>query len=1078
MRPSLLALLTTALLAQGARAAGAAAFEDAPLHAVHFLDAYEGWAVGDEGVVWHTIDGGKHWDRQASGVRASLRSVCFIDKHTGWIAGREELPLGAGSSGVLLYTRDAGETWRAVSLNTMPGLSQVSFVDEKTGHVVGDGTDQFPSGAFVTRDGGRTWQPVPGPRCPGWKAAAFTGPDGGILVGAWNRLAILRKAGISPSNVDTLGGRNVRGIYLPGKEKRGVAVGQGGLLLLTDNAGANWDLAELLLPPAARNAWDFHAVHGAEGHLWVAGRPGSVLLHSSDGGKTWEMQRTGQALPLNGLFFLDGQHGWAVGELGTILVTGDGGRTWTTQRQGGKRAALLLMNARSTGVPADLLARLGGDEGYLATAVQVVASDHATAAPARAGEGDRLEAAVRQAGGAAGELLWQFPLPDLLTIGQREGIEKRWITLHGERAVDHLLGQLVLAIRVWRPDVLVTDPSDGKGKGSPLDALLAEVVKEAFVRAADPKAFPEQISSLGLQPWKPAKLYAVNTAAGKGTVTYDLLDVRAHLKGTVRDFATPSASLLAGSAVVLPRRRPFSLVASTVPGAEGHHDLMQGVKAVAGDARRQPSLPGEVTAEALKALRARATLQALTENSIKGLSDPERMLAALGPMLETMPDGQGAPALHAVATGLARQGQWFLARESFLQMVQRYPAHPLSASAFRWLIRHNSSSETRRRHELGHFIVHRELTFMPVGSLPPGTTAPPPLTPGVEKEKGDRKKTARQMVQEMVSRLEVQAASGTAVTTFRRAAETIRWHQGSLELEPKLAGFGALLTEDPSIQFCLHAARRNLGDFETPRKWFNQFIARQPAGPWRDAAASELWLADRRGLPPKPVLTCRYTETRPFLDGQFDDPCWKDLDPVPLKDANEQPGTKPAAKNPAAKGDPAPTKVWMAYDQQFLYLALRCEHPAERYVPPVKGRKRDANLDNYDRVSLFLDLDRDYATCFHFEVDQRGCVREECWGDWSWNPHWFVAVHSEQTFWQIEAAIPLVALTGDTITSGRAWACNVVRVQPGQGVQAWSLPAGLPEKDPRLEGMGLLMFHMPPRPGSQQATRPHMPSVR
>ena len=73
-------------------------FEDASLHAVQFVDAQEGWAVGDEGVIWHTIDAGQHWERQPSGVRASLRALHFLDGFTGWVAGREELPGGGSGS--------------------------------------------------------------------------------------------------------------------------------------------------------------------------------------------------------------------------------------------------------------------------------------------------------------------------------------------------------------------------------------------------------------------------------------------------------------------------------------------------------------------------------------------------------------------------------------------------------------------------------------------------------------------------------------------------------------------------------------------------------------------------------------------------------------------------------------------------------------------------------------------------------------------------------------------------------------------------------------------------------------------
>ncbi len=106
-------------------------------------------------------------------------------------------------------------------------------------------------------------------------------------------------------------------------------------------------------------------------------------------------------------------------------------------------------------------------------------------------------------------------------------------------------------------------------------------------------------------------------------------------------------------------------------------------------------------------------------------------------------------------------------------------------------------------------------------------------------------------------------------------------------------------------------------------------------------------------------------------------------------------------------------------------------------------------------MSLLLDLDRDYSTYFHLQVDQRGCVCEDCWGDQGWNPNWYVAVHSGTTSWQIEAAIPLVELTADPVTLGKAWACNLVRVIPGHGVQAMSVPADV---EPRPEGMGLLLF--------------------
>jgi hypothetical protein len=233
---------------------------------------------------------------------------------------------------------------------------------------------------------------------------------------------------------------------------------------------------------------------------------------------------------------------------------------------------------------------------------------------------------------------------------------------------------------------------------------------------------------------------------------------------------------------------------------------------------------------------------------------------------------------------------------------------------------------------------------------------------------------------------------------------------------------------------------------------------------WWDSSIRELLLYSGSFAPPRPLLNCAQTESRPFLDGKLDDPCWQDVKPVVLRNAHA-----------ADKGDRAddvaaefPTEVYLTYDKDYLYLALRCRHPAERYVPPVKVRPRDADLRAFDRVSILLDVDRDYASYYHLQVDQRGCVCEECCQDGcrdrSWNPRWFVACHSEKDVWQIEAAIPFAELTGDPVTLGKAWACNVVRVVPGRGVQAFSLPADV---EPRPEGMGLLMFTTDPRRTAQ-----------
>ena len=67
----------------------------------------------------------------------------------------------------------------------------------------------------------------------------------------------------------------------------------------------------------------------ASGEAWVAGEGGRIL-HTADGGATWQQQATGVGASLIGLAFSDAEHGWAVSAAmpGVVLKTTDGGAHW------------------------------------------------------------------------------------------------------------------------------------------------------------------------------------------------------------------------------------------------------------------------------------------------------------------------------------------------------------------------------------------------------------------------------------------------------------------------------------------------------------------------------------------------------------------------------------------------------------------------------------------------------------------------------------------------------------------------------------------------------------------------------
>jgi photosystem II stability/assembly factor-like uncharacterized protein/TolA-binding protein len=1018
MRPFLLALIAGFAFELPLHAAEVRYVDDATLHAVQFIDADVGWAVGDEGVIWKTINGGKTWERQPSSVRGSLRSLHMLSHLCGWVVGREELPSG-GSTGIVLSTDDGGENWNRRLPNAVPGLNHVCFGDEDTGYLVGDGSDLFPTGVFLTDNGGKTWRPLKGTRCTSWLGGDFLDGKTGALAGAWSRLGTLREGGFGKADVDQFGGRNVRAMQL--RKAKSFAVGQGGLVLESQSAGSKWGFTVTKLSEEVLATWDFYSVCCLGDKVWIVGRPGSAILCSDDRGATWKVFKTGQPLPLNGVHFFDAKRGWAVGEFGTILATGDGGATWTLQHRGGKRAAVLCVHARNQDLPVDTLAALGAEQGYLMATMRMCSPDPRSDSLAAAAQPQRWAAAGRTAGAASGEMLWQFPLPQYFSRSDKNSLLKFWNTLHGDHAEQQLMRQLVLALRMWRPDVVITDHPDAQATGNAAGALIAQALHEAFKVAADPKMFPEQIEQLGLETWQVKKVCSVWNKRDGAHLAFDTNAEGQRIESTYGEFAAHAASLLGA---VTPPQRYYRVLDSNIEGATNHKHLLEGMPPLAvGVGRRALAPLLKLDDKLVAAIKEQRQLLILAKNPGHEMFNPNKLLGQLGPVLARLPDERGSKAAFTIASEFARQGQWQLAREAFLEMIDRYPAHPLSVDAYRWLIQHSSSSEARRRNELGQFLV--------VGQSGD-------VVPAICKEQAGDPKALK-------------PANLQQGTYLANPAQVQQWHQGSVALAKRLGAFGAVIAHDPSIQFCVQASLRQLGDLKAAQQFYTNFCANYPDGPWRDVAAQELWFANRQGTPPRPVGMCRLSATKPYLDGNFDDACWQDLKPMVLKNALHE--TDKDYK----------TEAMFAYDEKFLYIALRCTHPKGQHVPPAKVRPRDADLRAFDRVSIVLDLDRDYSTFFRLEIDQRGCVSEDCWGDQRWNPQWFVAIKSDDESWNIEAAIPLSELTGDRIQRGAAWAINVVRILPGRGVQAWSTPAGV---EPRPEGMGLLIFQQEAAPQS------------
>ena len=265
---------------------------DLLLTAVQFVDARNGWAVGHDGVVLHSADGGQTWSKQldgrvinplllkaaemqvaraeqaanaapedqqlasaldnarfalddaqaasASGPSRPLLGLWFRNAREGWVVG---------AYGIFLKTDDGGASWQSVSgldnpdrlhLNSVLGLGDGSLL------VAGEGGRLYRSA-----DGGERWQPTQQPT------------DASLYA-----LAELSSGGI-------------------------MASGFGGTLLVSDDHGASWKLHDL---PVKASLYGIKQL--SSGALVLAGQAG-VLLYSTDGTTFEQWHAPGKAPLLN-----------------------------------------------------------------------------------------------------------------------------------------------------------------------------------------------------------------------------------------------------------------------------------------------------------------------------------------------------------------------------------------------------------------------------------------------------------------------------------------------------------------------------------------------------------------------------------------------------------------------------------------------------------------------------------------------------------------------------------------------------------------------------------------------------------
>ncbi|MCW2921491.1 MAG: hypothetical protein JWL76_1365 [Thermoleophilia bacterium] len=267
--------------------------------------------VSSSGSIWSTTNATAAiptWTNRSVDMMMDLLDVEFSDPLNG---------MAVGAEGVLVRTSDGGLTWtqeHVDSSNPMHGLVQVNattWVADGAGLNVLQSVDSGATWNYVVT-GAKTWWDVNmSTQAVGWRV----GTDGSIEKTTTGGTAWTSQTSNTPA--DLFGVQAL-------SEQRAVAVGRDGAVVTTSDGGATWT------PRTSGVTIELRAVNALGGNaIWAVG-DGGTIIQSSDFGASWRVRRQVANIDLRDVIVMTPSIVIAVGNNGVMYRTTDGGASWTT----------------------------------------------------------------------------------------------------------------------------------------------------------------------------------------------------------------------------------------------------------------------------------------------------------------------------------------------------------------------------------------------------------------------------------------------------------------------------------------------------------------------------------------------------------------------------------------------------------------------------------------------------------------------------------------------------------------------------------------------------------------------------
>lgn len=274
---------------------------------VAFADASNGWAVGHDGVILSTNDGGAQWSTRFDGNKANALMLADAKAAV-------EKAQAAGGNTLTDAENALGDIEAAAKFGPSRPLLGVWFRDARTGYAVG-----AYGQAFRTTDGGANWTSIGAglPNPEGLHYNAIAGGPGNVLAIAGEGGYVYRSqdGGDRWQRIETGYGGQLYGVLFTGRSM--LAYGFGGHVFRSEDGGATWRET----PGVTKKSLVGGAMQGSS--IVLAAQDGA-LLRSDDDGASFRVVRQGDAVPTAGMLALNGG----------VLLSGVGGARWARPAAG------------------------------------------------------------------------------------------------------------------------------------------------------------------------------------------------------------------------------------------------------------------------------------------------------------------------------------------------------------------------------------------------------------------------------------------------------------------------------------------------------------------------------------------------------------------------------------------------------------------------------------------------------------------------------------------------------------------------------------------------------------------------